>query len=636
VSGWKPKGLNQEQPVAGVADRAGLVRAAANEAALSGGIPAVLAASLAFCVGAPLAGLAAAPLFGLLARARFRARRSEIDRNQALQAQLSIYRVGETLARAEREEDLVRHALEAIAQGTGIPHWAIFLRRGGRDGLALAATRGLPEAADAELEPDAVGPEARSPASRAAWLGETQIAREPDSIPAWTFPEQTEGLGPDPVVVSIPVADLGDLPAVLQCFLPNGSGLGSERGTLLRWIAAQVSSGLKRLRMEQRDQILASFMLSTGEILLGLDLAGEITHANAAAERALGTPPGALVGSRLDQITVLEEPAPGGGTLFDLARTSGEYSGVIWFLRGDGSRFPAEVRISPATNRAGALSAMVLVGRDVTERRELEQEQRRRSEELAQLNEALHRANQSLEEAKRLQNDYLANVSHELRTPMNAVIGFATLLETGVQNSAEEARDFARSIRESAQHLLGMINDLLDLAKVEAGRFELKLVPGDMRPAIHGAAATVGPIAAKKGLNLNVDLPVEPLEVALDPARMKQIMLNLLGNGVKFTDKGTVGIRAWRDPATDEVRVRIEDTGIGIAPERQARLFTKFGQADSSYSRRHTGTGLGLAITQVLVRNMGGTIAVESEGLNRGTRVNLVFPAPIAAHSERE
>jgi len=105
----------------------------------------------------------------------------------------------------------------------------------------------------------------------------------------------------------------------------------------------------------------------------------------------------------------------------------------------------------------------------------------------------------------------------------------------------------------------------------------------------------------------------------------------LLGNAVKFTDKGEVRVRAWRDEATDEARVVIEDTGAGIAPEQQARLFRKFSQADSSYRRRHSGTGLGLVITQALVKNMGGTISVESDGLNRGTRVSLGFPAPIGS-----
>ncbi len=618
------------------ADRAGLVRGAALDAVAVALLLALSTTAVAWWAGAPWVGAAATPLFALLAHHRFRGRRSEIERRHSLQAQLSIYRVGETLARADREDELIRQALEAIAQGTGIPHWAIYLQRDGRGEFALAALRGLPEGAAIELRPDAVGPEARSPASRAAWLGEVQTAQGSGSVPDWQFPQRTEGLGPSPVVVSIPVGDQGDLPAVLQCFLPSGAALGSERGTLLRWIAAQLSSGLKRLRLERRDQILASFMMSTGEILLGLDLSGEITHANAAAEAALGTPPGALIGGRLDQLAILDQPAPADSALFDLARSTGEYAGVIWFLRGDGSRFPAEVRLSPATDRGGALSAMVLVGRDVTERRELEQEQKRRGEELAHLNEALQRANRGLEEAQRLQNEYLANVSHELRTPLNAVIGFATLLESSAQSTVEEGRDFARSIREAAQHLLGVINDLLDLAKVAAGRFELHLMPGDLRPAIQGAVEAVGPIATKKGLNLLVDLPMEPLHVALDPSRMRQVMLNLLGNAVKFTDKGEVRVRAWRDGATDEARVVIDDTGVGIPPERQARLFTKFAQADSSYSRRHTGTGLGLAITLALVRNMGGTIAVESEGLNRGTRVTLGFPAPIGSLSGAE
>jgi PAS domain S-box-containing protein len=584
-------------------------------------------------LGAPWIGLLASPVLAALAYRRFQGRRAEIERNHALQVQLSIYRVAESMARAETEEELIRQGLDAIAKGTGLPHWAMYLQRGGRGDFAVVATRGLPEGVEAELRPDPVGPDARSPASRAAWLGEMQIARDPGSTPGWRFPATT-GLGPHPVVVSMPLADRGDLSAVLQCFLPSGTDLDPERGALLRWIAAQLFSGLKRLRLEQRDQLLASFMRSTDEILIELDLKGEIRHANAAADRALGAASGALVGSRIDQLAVLADSEGGNATLFDLARSAGEYSGVIWFLRADGSRFPAEVRLSTAFDRRNTLTAMVLVGRDVTDRHEHERELRGRTEELALVNDKLQRVNRDLEEAQRVQNDSLANTSHELRTPLNAIIGFAMLLEQGAQQTEEEGREFARSVREAAEHLLGVINDLLDLAKVAAGRFELRLVPGDLRPAVQGAVEAVRQLAAKKGLNLVVDIPVEPLEVALDPARMRQVLLNLLGNAVKFTDKGEVRVRAWRDPATEEARVAIEDTGVGIAPEHQARLFRKFSQADSSYRRRHSGTGLGLVITQALVKNMGGTITVESQGLNRGTHVTLGFPAPIGSHSE--
>ncbi|TMC68192.1 MAG: PAS domain-containing protein [Chloroflexi bacterium] len=563
-------------------------------------------------LGAPWIGFLAAPVLSALAYRRYRGRRAEIERNHALQAQLSIYRVAETLANADGEQELIRQGLEAIATGTGVPHWALYLHRSGRGEFAVAATRGLPEGAEAELLPDAVGPDARSPASRAAWLGEMQIARDPGSVPEWRFPARTEGLGPRPAVISIPLADQGDLPAVLQCFLPGGSALEPERGALLRWIGAQLVSGLKRLRLEHRDQLLASYMMSTGEIFLGLDLTGEITHANAAAEQALGAVAGALVGIRLDQLAVLADPGAKGATLFDMARSAGEFSGLIWFVRGDGTRFPAEVRLSAALDR---LRAMVLVGRDVTDRHEQEQDLRGRTREVALVNEKLQAVNRELEEAQRLQNDYLAN------------------LEQNVHKTEEEGREFARSIRESAEHLLGVINDLLDLAKVAAGRLELRLVHGDLRPAIESAVEAIRPLAAQKGLKLLVDNPVEFLDVALDPARMRQVLLNVLGNAVKFTDKGEVRVRAWRDEATEETRVSVEDTGVGIAPEQHSRLFRKFSQVDSSYRRRHSGTGLGLVITQALVKNMGGTISVESEGLNRGTRVTLAFPATIGSRA---
>ena len=620
-------------PTPSLASRAAQIRSAAFADA---GVALLLCACVVtatWSLGAPWVGFIASPVLAALAYQRFRGRRAEIERNHALQAQLSIYRVAESMARADTEDDLIRQGLDTIAKGTGLPHWAMYFHRGGRGDFAVAATRGLPEGAEAELIPDAVGPDARSPASRAAWLGEMQIARDPALVPDWRFPAQTEGLGSHPVVVSMPLADRGDLSAVLQCFLPSGTDLDSERGALLRWIAAQLFSGLKRLRLEQRDQLLASYMMSTGEILLELDLEGEIRHANAAAERALGAAPGALLGSRLDQLAVLSDSSLSEATLFDLARSAGEYSGPIWFLRGNGSRFPAEVRLSTAFDRRDRLTAMVLVGRDVTDRHEQERELLGRTDELARVNEKLKQVNRELEEAQRIQDESLANTSHELRTPLNAVIGFSMLLEQGVHKSEDEGKEFARSIREAAEHLLGVINDLLDLAKVAAGRFELHVVPGDLCQTLRAAVEAVRPLAAQKGLNLLVDIPVEPLEIALDPARMRQVLLNLLGNALKFTDKGEVRIRAGRDAGTEEARIVIEDTGAGIAPEHQARLFRKFSQADSSYRRRHSGTGLGLVITQALVKNMGGTIGVESEGLDRGTRVTLSFPARIGSPS---
>ena len=172
-----------------------------------------------------------------------------------------------------------------------------------------------------------------------------------------------------------------------------------------------------------------------------------------------------------------------------------------------------------------------------------------------------------------------------------------------------------------------MINDILDLARVEAGRLEVALESGDVTPSILSAVDAVRALALRKGVKLLVETAPEPLEMRVDPARMRQILLNLLGNAIKFTDKGEVRVRAWPEPEHAEVRILVEDTGIGISTEQQSRLFVKFSQVDGSYKRRHSGTGLGLVITQSLVERMGGRIAMHSEGLGMGTRVTLAFPA---------
>ena len=551
---------------------------------------------------------------------RFRRRHAELERSRGQQAQISIYRVGETLARADRDEELIRCALDAIAAGSGIEHWAMYLRDpspGG--GLAFFASRGLPAEARPELEPDPVARSARSPASRCAWHREALVARDQASAPDYAFPELTPGLGHRPVIVSVPLLESGDVVAVLQCFVPRTRTVEPEELALIRWMGTQVSVGLKRIRMERRDQMLASYLMSTGEILFGLAPDATITHANAAAGAALQIAAEELVGRPLSGLCP-ELPAD---VAFDR-----EFAGEIWFARVNGTRFPAEVRISPTMGREGEITGAVLVGHDATERRTREAEIANRTEELALINEELQRANEELTEARRRQNEFVANTSHELRTPLNAVIGFASLIEQQGHQNEQEASEFAGQIRRSAEHLLNLLNDILDLAKVEAGRFQLSMMPGDLRDPVRAAVDGVSQIAQARGLKLLVELPLEPVEAVLDGARMRQVMLNLLGNAVKFTDRGDVRVRVWRDTETGEAKATVEDSGVGIPREMQDRLFSKFTQVDGSYTRRHQGTGLGLAISKALIQNMGGTIALESEGLGKGTRATVTLPAP--------
>ncbi len=605
--------------------------AGASGAALLAVLAAWLLGAFAHAAKVPVAIASGIVVLAIAALAAWRVRRglADMERLRGMQAQIAIYRVGDVLARAESDEELVRCALDAVASGSGIGHWAMYLRDPLGGALRLFATRGLPPDAGQELTPDPIARGAKSPASRAAWQADAVVLTADTGAPAYEFAARTPDLGPAPAVVSVPLIDAGETVAVLQCFLPGERRVERDDLALIRWMATQVSVGLKRIRMERRDQMLAHFTMGTGEILLGLDLAGSVTYANAAAERALGAATGGLVGRPLEALVVF---GAGEGPFGLIGGTEGvrEFSGEVWFLRGDATRFPAEVRISPTRDRHGHLNALVLVGHDVTERLEREAELTSRTRELGLLNDQLHGVVTQLEEARRAQSEFVANTSHELRTPLNAVIGFATLIEQADYQSADEARDFALRIRTSAEHLLALLNDILDLAKIESGRFQLSLTLGDLRDPVREALEAVGPLAAGRGLRMNPDLPDEPLPTLIDPIRVRQVVINLLGNALKYTDRGSVGVRAWRDPASGESRIQIVDTGLGITKEGQRRLFAKFGRVDLTLAGRRAGTGLGLAISKALVHGMGGTITVESDGVGRGTRATVSFPAPVA------
>jgi PAS domain S-box-containing protein len=270
------------------------------------------------------------------------------------------------------------------------------------------------------------------------------------------------------------------------------------------------------------------------------------------------------------------------------------------YFHKDGSRVPILVGVAMLSDRE--CIAFVL---DISERRRLE-ELRARSAEL-------ETQNLRIQESNRLKSEFLANMSHELRTPLNSIIGFAELLHEGeVTPDSPEHKEFLGDILNSGRHLLQLINDVLDLAKVEAGKLEFRAETVQLGVLTAEVVAVVRSMAASK--QIRVEIASDPTidRITLDPARLKQVLYNYLSNAIKFTNEGGhVRMRVRRDGA-EMFRVEVEDNGIGIAERDLGRLFVEFQQLDAGATKRHSGTGLGLALTKRIVEAQGGSVGVRS------------------------
>ena len=284
-------------------------------------------------------------------------------------------------------------------------------------------------------------------------------------------------------------------------------------------------------------------------------------------------------------------------------------AGPVYGLRRDGSTFPAEIGLSPLSMNGGMHVIAVVV--DVTERQRHEQE-------ILELNRDLeNRVRQrtaALEEASAAKSKFLAHMSHEIRTPLNAVLGLAQLLGKEALNPGQQA--MLRHITEAGEQLLYIVNDILDLSKIEAGELGLERQPLHLGQVIDNMTHMVKTTAQSKGLALRVETPPDlPERLLGDAMRLQQVLLNLLSNAIKFTEHGEVAltVRILEASATQtRLRFEVRDTGIGLDEAAQARLFRPFTQADDSITRRFGGTGLGLSISKHLVQHMGGIMGLQS------------------------
>jgi len=302
---------------------------------------------------------------------------------------------------------------------------------------------------------------------------------------------------------------------------------------------------------------------------------------------------------------------------------TGESPAFSWMFQAHGEMIPTETRIIN----------LATVGRNLAQINISDLRERLRADEIRRRSAELETQNRRIQEASRLKSEFLANMSHELRTPLNAILGFAELLHDGqVDPASPTHKEFLGDILISGRHLLQLINDVLDLAKVEAGKLEFRPEPVEVPRLVGEVIAILRTSAAQKQIRMETQLDPSVAELTVDPARLKQVAYNYLSNALKFTPQGgSVTLRVKAD-GEHRFRLEVQDTGIGIAPDDLGRLFVEFQQLEAGAAKRHQGTGLGLALTRRLVEAQGGSVGVRST-VGGGSTFHACLPRHVIAMS---
>ncbi len=401
---------------------------------------------------------------------------------------------------------------------------------------------------------------------------------------------------------------------------------GTERPTLDNFFAIRDEAGnpilicdvitdlTEQKAAEARLRKLSQAVQGSPASVVITDVDGRIEYVNPKFSETTGYTPEEVYGRNPRLLKAGDQPESFYRGLWETILSGGEWRGEFCNKKKDGELYWELASISPIRGEHGGITHFVAIKEDITERKHAAWE--------------LEQATRDAEAANQAKSEFLANMSHELRTPLNAVIGFSEVLQDGTFGELNDRQQrYVGNILDSGRHLLALINDILDLSKVEAGKMELQLGDVDVSRTLFESLVFVQESAQRHRIHLQTTLSddVNASTVRADERKLKQILYNLLSNAVKFTaDGGTVEIAGeLRD---EELRIRVSDSGIGIAPEHLQRVFDEFEQIDSSYAKPQQGTGLGLALTRRMVELHGGRIWAESEGEGKGSAFTFTIP----------
>jgi PAS domain S-box-containing protein len=485
----------------------------------------------------------------------------------------------------------------------------------GRDDLVIAASH--------EMGADAVGTRIEPGEGAMGRVAETKEALVIPDYPAWEGRSEKYVDGRVRTVMAAPLLIVDRLVGVVAVVhSDHDRRFGSADLQLLRLFATQAAIAVENARLftaaRHREQYFQDLVQNNPVAIVTLDLDFNITACNPAFEELFGWTEAEALGRNLDQLVNTPESVDEAATYTEDAHMGRVARGMGKRKRRDGTLVDVELAGVPVMVDGEQVGIMGLY-HDITD---------------------LLKAQEDAEAANRAKSHFLANMSHELRTPLNAILGYSEMLAEEAEEDGNEGYvpDLQR-IQSAGRHLLALINDVLDLSKIEAGKTELYLESFEVAGMVEDVTTTIRPLVKKRGNTFEIECPEGLGEMHSDLTKIRQILLNLLSNASKFTEDGTVSVAVTREQGEDGdwLTFQVRDTGIGMTPPQLARVFEAFAQAEASTTRNYGGTGLGLAITRRFSRILGGDVGAESE-LGEGSHFTLRLPAraPLAPQSDSD